>query len=217
MRKSAAFTLIELLVVIAIIAVLAALLLPSLNKAKDQAQLIVCTGNLRQCAQVMKMYTIDSNSLYPSAIWYPAPPDYGCWENQLFRGGYVKAGKGLNAGQTEVAGVMAGTLPEGIWRCPKGIKSVQDWNVGQTHYGMSWAFQNRFKKESEIKRPATLFLLGESGEAGGGACGVIYPPYISGNHLDFRHNARAAYVFCDGHAANYTLNQLDKSWFEGWY
>ena len=65
-RKRDAFTLIELLVVIAIIAILAAMLLPALAKARDKALKVVCISNERQMAQVYHMYTLDWRSRLPT-------------------------------------------------------------------------------------------------------------------------------------------------------
>jgi prepilin-type N-terminal cleavage/methylation domain-containing protein/prepilin-type processing-associated H-X9-DG protein len=72
-REDRAFTLVELLVVIAIIAVLMAVLLPAMNRAREQANQVTCLSNLRQLDMAIMMYCQDNQGWFPRAAPYTAP------------------------------------------------------------------------------------------------------------------------------------------------
>jgi len=75
-RRQSFFTLIELLVVIAIIAILAAMLLPTLNKAREVSKAIACTNNMKQIGMAYQLYAGDNKDQIPRAlVWTGYTPN----------------------------------------------------------------------------------------------------------------------------------------------
>jgi prepilin-type N-terminal cleavage/methylation domain-containing protein len=101
MKKS--FTLIELLVVIAIIAILAAMLLPALQSARDRAQSSKCVSNLKQMGTVTQTYLDDHRSFWPAGSRNNQEADaegrqLNNYIYQLYKGKYVDKGAVDNTG-----------------------------------------------------------------------------------------------------------------------
>jgi prepilin-type N-terminal cleavage/methylation domain-containing protein/prepilin-type processing-associated H-X9-DG protein len=107
--RSAAFTLVELLVVIGIIAVLLAILLPSLSRAREQAKAVQCLSNLRQVGTALTMFTSEHKGFLPKA-----------WFNDRPRPGSAELWNYPNADVWEWSYVVSTYLAknEGVFRCP---------------------------------------------------------------------------------------------------
>jgi prepilin-type N-terminal cleavage/methylation domain-containing protein len=128
-RKSAAFTLIELLVVITIIAILAAMLLPVLAKAKAKAIRIICTNNIKQLTTAMHLYATDNNDV-------PTDPN---WNSPFtFPNGSPRPGWCYTAGsgaalQTMLLATNGQSWPflttAGVYRCPLDKTNANYWSL----------------------------------------------------------------------------------------
>jgi prepilin-type N-terminal cleavage/methylation domain-containing protein len=122
------FTLIELLVVIAIIAILSAMMLPSLNRAKWRGQTAVCLGNQRTLAMAWQMYSEDfSDNIWPTPSIIGASRDACSSTN-----GWVNDNPYVNADPNAVRGGLAWPYISalGSYSCPADHSFVRD--MGQS-------------------------------------------------------------------------------------
>jgi len=174
-----AFTLIELLVVIAIIAILAALLLPSLAKSKAQALTVACLSNLKQLQVCSHLYVLDHKDILPPNNYVydveTGQPSAGFSTNWTWCPGVTRFD--ANTANIEAGLLFPYNRSTAIYHCPadkstiettNGVKlatlKTRSYNMSQSINGLplevpGLVFPPSFKKESEIIDPSTSKLL----------------------------------------------------------
>jgi prepilin-type N-terminal cleavage/methylation domain-containing protein/prepilin-type processing-associated H-X9-DG protein len=190
------FTLVELLVVIAIIAILAALLLPVLSRARDTARAVVCRNNLKQWGLATQLYATDHQDFLPTdgsasgtsrkAGWYvdlPREMDLPIYARMEWR-----TNPAVDPGKS-------------VWICPANTRRSNGKNL--FHYCLNEHVNGtgagKQVKLSSIRRTtATVWLFDNGGKA----------PVAQENNVHTNlHNHGAQFVFLDGHVRRFRNTQ----------
>ncbi len=212
------FSLIELLVTIAIIAILAGVLLPALNKARDTALSASCTSNLKQLGTGMEMYVGDNDDWYPLQSYnIPDPKDSN---NTVCYWGYTLAsGKYITAPLVVCPGRKAESNHYRNHLSSKNPLSQTSYWRG-TDYGASTRIlppsENYKYKKNKLKRPTTAIMLADSarrvGEEFWGDYRVNSPDNYNSATLSgilwvaHRNNTLTNILYADGHTGSAAAN-----------
>jgi prepilin-type N-terminal cleavage/methylation domain-containing protein/prepilin-type processing-associated H-X9-DG protein len=230
------FTLIEILVVVAIIALLIAILLPSLRKAREQGRAVVCASHLDQMFMGILLYTQDSKEVLPH-LGFRSQKNYMTWWWPTQIAKPIAYQFDLYACPSDPKPGQVSVVYEGgrvrMWLPTEGTSVQVPLDVSYRGScdalddDVAWKFKSRGgsnitlkptpRRITSFKRPATSIALIEgdvAGESEGGMCFrfadiALYVNSTKSVLRDSwrRHNGRTNMLFLDGHVERFTPEQ----------
>ena len=229
MSSKKAFTLIELLVVIAIIALLLAILMPSLRKAKQVAQAVVCSAHTKQLSLAWQLYANDYDGRMCNGNNNKAGP-YGSdvWVHPIAQPADPGYEAGMDVIAREIVGIQHGALypysgKEGIYHCPadptfkeyRGEMSLPNDKISPYRTFAIAAGMNggdkfgviALRKITQLRNASGKYVFVEEADGGADdhnyASWAMYPdPSVDTwwDPLSTWHGMKSVFGFADGHA-----------------